>query len=330
MNRKQNLTDQLRERIVSAIHTGHLRAGDRLPSIRQLAAETDEDARAVARAYRALEGEGLVDVRERSGIYVAPQSQVGGLLLEETAQWAARVLVDAWNRGIPTDGVLDFFRRCTAIRKVRCAFVETSEDVITAFTHDLRERLGLETQPVWLESLPPARPKSERKNDSVPPALRSADLVVTTAFHAREVGPLADSLAAPMIAATVNPNLVAAVERQLRSGALTVVCVDPRFGDRVRVQYQQLVTAENQIRVITVDDARSIAALDRTEPVLLTRAARERLGKVHFPSVFPHSPTISSSSALEIAEFLIRFNLEAEAVQQQRSRRNPPEHRRTS
>jgi hypothetical protein len=43
--------------------------------------------------------------------------------------------------------------------------------------------------------------------------------------------------------------------------------------------------------------------------VLLTRAARDRLGKVNLPLVFPHSPTISASSAQEIVELVIRWNL---------------------
>jgi DNA-binding transcriptional regulator YhcF (GntR family) len=310
MTGEQTLTDQLRDRIVSALHLGHVHAGDRLPSIRQIAGETGEDARAVARAYRTLEAEGLVEVRERSGIYAAPQAHVGGVLLEETAQWAARVLVEAWKRGIAFDDVPKFFGRCTTTRKVRCAFVEESEDVITAFTHDLREHLGLDTQPVWLDSLPAVSSTYGARADSIPPALRDADLVVTTAFHAREVTPLADALAKPLIAATVNPNMVAAVEKKLRNGGLTVICVDPRFGRRMRTQYQELVTANNPIRVIYADDAHGLAALDQTERVLLTRAAGQRLGNVHPPVVFPHSPTISSTSALQIAELLIRFNLE--------------------
>lgn len=315
MNGEQSLTDRLRDRIVSALHTGHLQAGDRLASIRRVAAETREDPRAVARAYRALEAEGLVEVRERSGIYAASQTHVGGGLLEETAQWAARVMVDAWKRGMAFHQVPEFFRRCVAVRPARCAFVEASEDVLTSFTHDLREQLGMDTEPVSLDSLPSIVAPTGSKPGAIPPALRAADLVVTTAFHAREVAVLAGALGTPMIAATVNPDMVAAVERQLRRGGLTVICVDPRFGRRIRTQYHQFVTEGNPIRVIHVEDAPAIAALDPTEPVLLTRAARERLGRVDLTPVFPHSPTISANSVLEIAHFLIRFNLEAEAAQ---------------
>lgn len=82
--------------------------------------------------------------------------------------------------------------------------------------------------------------------------------------------------------------------------------------------------------MIQADDAHGIAALDRGEPVLITRAARQRLGELDLPLVFPHSPTISANSALEIAEFLIRFNLEAESAEQPSSRKYPPESDRSS
>ncbi|HEU0298022.1 MAG TPA: GntR family transcriptional regulator [Longimicrobium sp.] len=313
MKARHGLTDRLRDRIVSALHLGHLHAGDRLPSIRQVAAETGANGRAVARSYRVLEAEGLVEVRDRSGIFAARQPRVGGVLLEETAQWAARVLVEGWKRGIALPDVPAFLGGCATGRRVRCAFVESCRDVVTAFVHDLSEGLGLDAQSVHAESLPRLDAGTSPRQERVPSPLGDADLVVTTLFHAAEVGPVAQALGKPMIAATVNAELVAAVERQIAKGALTVICADPGFGQRIRVQYQELVTPETRLHVIHVDDARGIAALDCAEPVLLTRAARQRLGKVSLPLVFPHAPTISASSALEIAEFLIRFNLERAA-----------------
>ena len=92
MNSRPSQTRRLRDRILSGLHLGHLQPGDRLPSIRQVAAESGEDARAISRAYRQLEAEGLVEIRTRSGIYVAPQAHLGGDVLEESAQWVALVV----------------------------------------------------------------------------------------------------------------------------------------------------------------------------------------------------------------------------------------------
>lgn len=292
---------------MSALYLGHLHAGERVPSIRQVAAETGEDPRAVARAYRILEREGLVEVRQRSGIVAVPQAHVEGGLLDEAAQWAARVLVDGWKRGIAFPLLPSFFSRCAQDPPLRCALVESSQDAITAFTHELHEDLGLEVRSVRVGTLP--FDGQDVRAELAPRALRDADLVVTTLFHAREVGPVAAALGKPMIVATVNADLVAAVERRLRSGGLTVVCVDPGFGVRLRTQYHALITSETRLRVVTADDRRAVSALDRSQPVLLTRAAAQLLGKVGLKLVFPHTPTLSASSALEIAEFVVRFNL---------------------
>lgn len=64
------------------------------------------------------------------------------MLLEETAQWAALVLVEALKGEITVSDPPDFVHRCTKTRQARCVFVEASEDVITAFTHDLRAHSG--------------------------------------------------------------------------------------------------------------------------------------------------------------------------------------------
>jgi GntR family transcriptional regulator len=313
------LQDRLRDRIVSALHVGHLQPGQRIPSIREVAEETGADARAVARAYRLLEREGLVEVRDRSGVFAAMQPRVGGVVLEESARWAARVLVDGWRRGVPVPELPDFFRRCAKPAAVRCAFVESSEDVITAFCHDLGEGLGLDTVAVRLE------PDAGSHTGSRPPTpemVRGVDLVVTTAFHAPEVGHVAEAAGIPMITATVNVEMVAAIERQLRSGSLTIVCSDPAFGERFRHQYADQITPDTRLRIVLAEDARAVAGLERNQPVLLTRAARRHLPRVHLPLVFSHAPTISTSSALQLAEFVVRFTLEGAAGPAARSAPN--------
>ncbi len=61
---------QLMEQVKHAIETGVLRAGDQLPSVRQIAEELLINPNTVARAYRELEHEGIVDLRHGSGAYI--------------------------------------------------------------------------------------------------------------------------------------------------------------------------------------------------------------------------------------------------------------------
>src|SRR4051794_33680711 len=101
MNTRSDLVQHLRDRIVGALHIGKLRAGDRLPSIRELASELGRNPRTVAAAYRTLEQEGLVSVHGRSGVFVGLEELVGSESQEELARWLSMVVTDAWRRRIP-------------------------------------------------------------------------------------------------------------------------------------------------------------------------------------------------------------------------------------
>jgi GntR family transcriptional regulator len=62
---------QLVEQVKHAIETGALRTGDQLPGIRPLAEELVINANTVAKAYRELEREGVVELRHGAGAFVA-------------------------------------------------------------------------------------------------------------------------------------------------------------------------------------------------------------------------------------------------------------------
>jgi GntR family transcriptional regulator len=68
---------QLVEQVKHAIETGALRPGDQLPSIRPLAEELVINANTVAKAYRELEREGVIELKQGAGAFVAPTARVG-------------------------------------------------------------------------------------------------------------------------------------------------------------------------------------------------------------------------------------------------------------
>jgi GntR family transcriptional regulator len=63
---------QLMEQVKHAIETGALRPGEQLPGIRPLAEELVINPNTVAKAYRELEHEGLIELRHGAGAFVAP------------------------------------------------------------------------------------------------------------------------------------------------------------------------------------------------------------------------------------------------------------------
>jgi len=62
---------QLMEQIKHAVDIGAIREGEQLPTIRKVAEELATNPNTVARAYRELEHEGVIEVRHGSGAFVA-------------------------------------------------------------------------------------------------------------------------------------------------------------------------------------------------------------------------------------------------------------------
>ena len=301
------LADRIRNRIVGEMHLGHLRPGDRLPPVRELSRELDVDHRAVGAAFRALEAEGLVEVRGRAGAFLAIQERLGGELVEETATWLAGVLAEARRRRVGIPDFPDFVRSCTARVRLRCACIESNADTTMAICMELHDEFGLDVVPVPADALPAMGPGSGAPPADLPQALRDADLLVTTAFHAPAVRAAAESLRKPFALVTVHPEMARIIERHIQSAGLTVLVADPEYGERFRAVYGG--GRPDSIQVVLAEDRGAIARLDRSRPVLATRAVRHALPELDLPLLLPRYPSISPDSTRDLVEILIRLNM---------------------
>jgi len=66
--------EALADKIATLIRSGAIKAGDRIPSIRQASARYNVSPSTVFQAYYRLEGRGLIRARERSGYYVSDKA----------------------------------------------------------------------------------------------------------------------------------------------------------------------------------------------------------------------------------------------------------------
>jgi GntR family transcriptional regulator len=66
---------QLMEQVKHAIETGALRPGEQLPGMRPLAEELVINPNTVAKAYRELEHEGVIELRHGAGAFVSGNAQ---------------------------------------------------------------------------------------------------------------------------------------------------------------------------------------------------------------------------------------------------------------
>jgi DNA-binding transcriptional regulator YhcF (GntR family) len=305
------LFSTIRKRVISALHAGHLNPGDQLPSIREWVDETGANARAVMRAYRVLEEQGLVEVRGRSGVYLAEQTTIGNGVLAETGQWVVEdVLAKAWKRRIKVPDLPAFLHRCTASVSLRCAVLDAVRDQREAMAAEIAADFGMDARPVALPAPATGADFAELDLAALGDDVRSADLLVTTSFHATEVLGAADRLDKPAVVVQFNPLLVRLIEQRLAKGPLVFVVLDPRYEERLQMVFGP------QIRTVLADDSRALAGLDARVPVLVSRAAQrycERLNIEHL--LPPEIPVIAPDCARELAHWLVHLNLAAEQSQ---------------
>ena len=287
------LVETIRQGIVGALHMGALHAGDRLPSIRQTARAFSVTPYMVLQSYAELEVEGLVERRERSGVFVAGLEVANPAGLSETGAWLTEVLTQACQHQVKIPHLPDLIRRWTTAVRVRCACVESCVDSRVTLSLELSQQFGIDASAV------PVQGCGSR--------LADVDLVITTAYHAAEVGAVAEATGKPVLIATLSPLVLSAALNHLRERDLTVICVDPVYGERLRAlnggAYRE------RLHVITVNDAAGLAAYDRSQPVLLTAAARQVLDQPDFRLVAPTFPSYSIEFARKVAEALVRINL---------------------
>jgi DNA-binding transcriptional regulator YhcF (GntR family) len=300
--RRAEITEAIRRRIVSGLHLGTLAYGDRLPSTRELSHDLEVTPRTVMAAYRDLEREGLVELRPRSGIYVAATHGRGGMLTQ-LAGWVVEVLVQALMRNVPPIEFPERVRRCLETLRLRAVCIADNRDQIHSLCTELRADYGLETDAVELQQL--AAP-----DDVAHLALRRADVLVTIALHAGEVQRRAKELGKPWIVVSLRPDLMSEVTRLLAKNPVYFVGTDPRFGDALRRIFEPTGRAANvRLLVLGRDD---LDTIPQGAATYIMRSARERLGDAPLAGRVAPTPRIfSTDSARELLTFIIRANIAA-------------------
>ncbi|RLP72699.1 GntR family transcriptional regulator [Mycetocola tolaasinivorans] len=77
--------EQIRAQIVAAATEGSMPAGTRIPTVRALATELGLAAGTVAKAYRKLEEDGVIETRGRAGSVIAAAADSGRQQIEVRA-----------------------------------------------------------------------------------------------------------------------------------------------------------------------------------------------------------------------------------------------------
>lgn len=299
MTRRAVIADTLRQRLLSGLHLGELKHGQRLPSARALAREMAADPRVILAAYRVLEQEGLVELRPRSGIFLLATDSSAGGLHRRTHDWMVELLLGAVERGIPAPDFPERLRRSLETLRLRVACIECNVDQIDELSHELHTTYGFDVSGVDVYAM--------LDSSRLPKEVRRADLIITTHFHTHEVQPIATELGKPLIVAELLVDGFAEVARRLAEGPVYYVVVDPRFAKKLgKIFASTRGSAKLRILIQGRDDLDQIPS---SAPVYLTRLVRERLpARSPLSLPIPAARVFSPETSRALFAFLLRAN----------------------
>ncbi len=104
---------QIVDQVKSATASGLLKAGEQLPSVRELAVSLTVNPNTIARAYQELERDGIIYTARGRGTFIADTSQRLTLevRLKTLEQHIERLLVEAYHLDISKAQLLDLITR---------------------------------------------------------------------------------------------------------------------------------------------------------------------------------------------------------------------------
>lgn len=303
-DRRAEIADTIRQRILSGLHLGTIRPGARLPSTRTIAGEFAVAPRTVMSAYRLLEAEGLVELRERSGIYVAPGgSGSEATMLTQLAGWVVEVLLDARAREIAPIGFPERVRRCLETLRLRAVCVAGNADQSEQICQELRGDYGIETEPLEIAQLLSPEGDAQR-------ILQQSDLVVSTSRYGNQVQHVARRLGKPAVTVMLRPELMSEFTRQLAAGPMYLIGSDRRFEAAAHAVFDPTGLGANlHVLIVGEDDLTSISP---QATVYVMGRAHRLLGDSELARrVTPIRRVFAREMARELLTFIIRANIAA-------------------
>ena len=107
-------SEQIQDQVRFAVAAGRLAPGDRLPSVRGLAAQALVNPNTVAKAYRELEREGTVETRPGDGVFIAAAAKrvCNAARTRTIGERLSRAVEDALAAGLAPDQIEGIVARC--------------------------------------------------------------------------------------------------------------------------------------------------------------------------------------------------------------------------
>ncbi len=212
--------EKVRQHLMTSLHLGRLRPGDRVASVRRLADITGLNRKTVHRAYGALVREGFLDVKPGAGTYVSkdldPHAGQDGLMRAVNL-----CRTEAQALGLSPAGFADFVHGTMngGLQGLPLVIAECNREQIEMIGRDVRAGLSVNARPVLLDELI-ANPAG---------ALSGAWGIVTTDCHRADVEAAARTVGVPVYRVALDAEFPQAILRWARTRHVVLAVGDERF-----------------------------------------------------------------------------------------------------
>lgn len=310
-SQRSSLYEQAREQMIAALHTGKLRAGDRLPSVRQTALLNGINLKTAFSIYQRLRDEGYLELRTGSGAYVSDVESVGldkayrlsvfDLIKSNIAQ-AERLKLSPADYGQLVSRFVDKSRQ----KPVNLGVIECNHEQVNLFSSEISNRVRVRTLPMLLNQLTEPGGKTIR-------LLRKADYLVTTDYHFNDVKNLAERYDKRILRVRLNPVFVPTLVKAARKGRVLMVVSNVDYFPAFRRNLLGLGTPGSVLdRISAVDDSdtsRIRAASAGVQAVYISPVCDPRVDSVIRREVERLDvPTMLSNDSIEMIEAVLLFH----------------------
>jgi len=312
-NAPEPLVQQAREQILSALHLGRLRAGERLPSVRSLSRTWGIDPKTAFRIYHALAEEGYVRLRPGSGAYL---KEVAPSLLDQAHALALMRLVRkhvtlAEQLDIDSQRYVDLVARYAGRHQAgdekrdRIAFIECNREQVDTIAQELSRRARTMAEPLLLEAVA----GGDRRALAVAATCR---YLVTTDFHFAELDPIARRLGKRLLCARLDPRIIESMLALAARGSLGMIVSDDSFLPAFRRSLIRLGHDPQAVRRIEAveasDTVRLRTLVSRVDALYVSPlVASEVQGLIPPTMSVLHPRSHLSSESVESIEALLLF-----------------------
>lgn len=297
-NRRAEVVERLRNMVLSGLTLGLIKDGDRLPGVRTVAADFGVDPRIVLGAYHELADRGVVDRRDRSGMYAKAQVHGEAPLRND---WVVEVAMEALDHGLRPAMLGRQLSNVFESRELHALVIDCNEDQLWSLSDELNLDYGIKVTTADLDMMGLGNGLPEM---STPP-----DFVVTTSFHVDEVAVIARELNVPMITVTMCTGLFAEVNNLMKTQRVYFVVSDARMARKLERVFE---ASEYRAKLqVLVEGRHGLGQIPDDAPVYITRLTRTRIpGSPLLDRCLPEARVFSQESARELISMVVKAGME--------------------